>query len=397
MPYDNLCNSDCSNDSDCLNDSNTNFKKLTSDFNKLASIDKLNFFIRYCSSEKDEEFKQIEKILNQVQQKYIDAEINSNIKNFTDILNSYCYYINKLADLSDIEISTSGYCYDKHYKKEIDEKISNAKNIKNQLKNYLNKIDKLCINSSINFVDSNNIKICELVIDCFMYFDFQYCFNRYYYMYSCSEIYEKGDENIDYSLYSIVKNIMFYNEHFNWSNCNFLQNKYQMNYVSFVNLFFKKSCLYKFSIDYDRYNYSVTNEYNESNIFVKSNQPIEKIYFARPYEYFDGDEPSYNYQLGEFTNPRYLSNASEGFDIVKLFSNLNGKKLKSKSIRIIKTKPVTTNANISIDLTKLNYPRAQTTDFLTQKEKEKTNPVVKRFEQLIELRKDLIEKNFIQI
>jgi hypothetical protein len=117
---------------------------------------------------------------------------------------------------------------------------------------------------------SHNITLGEEIIDCYLYYDFQYSFNYFY-------------DDKDYSLFECVKTILLENEFFDWNNYKFLHKKYTSDYKLFFELFIKKSLLYftfcpnnnDTNNIYNKYNkYIINDKYKELNIFVKYNFDI---------------------------------------------------------------------------------------------------------------------------
>lgn len=202
--------------------------------------------------------------------KSIDDKNNFDINDkFLNIIKSYSSHIISYKYLTYSESHTSGYAYNEDYRNMIDERLKIINEITVAVKQDIEIINKIANTKEINYLTSYNLTIGEIIIDCYLYYDFQYSFNYFY-----------SDD--DYSLFKAVKTILN-NKSFDWNSFKFLQKKYTIDYKSFIELFIKKSLLYctlcpdKWETRhiYNQYNdYKINDKYEELNIFVKQNYNI---------------------------------------------------------------------------------------------------------------------------
>lgn len=208
-----------------------------------------------------------------VQRLNISEIVNKTINNKTnneiiELLGKYTEELYKYVFIGHEYYHESAYAYDKAYRKDFNEKLNKYKQIKNNLTLHLEKINKISKSIKINSMTSANALIGELIIDCYIKFDYQYCFNLYY-------------QDLDFSLCTIANGI-FANPHFSWSKCVFLQEKYTSNLDNFKEFLLDKSQLYMpFSIGSESFyenhqteKYKIIPKYKEENIFVKKKSYI---------------------------------------------------------------------------------------------------------------------------
>lgn len=203
--------------------------------------------------------------------KSIDKKNNFDMNDkFLNIINSYSSNIESYKYLTYSDCHTSGYAYNDHYKNIIDERLEQINKVTDAIKKNLELIKTVASSDEINYMTSFNVTLGEIIIDCYLYYDYQYSFNYYY-------------SESDYSLFECVKIILLDNKLFDWNNCKFLQKKYTIDYKSFFELFIKKSLLYctpnpnEYDTKklYSQYkNYKINDKYEELNIFIKYNYSI---------------------------------------------------------------------------------------------------------------------------
>lgn len=227
------------------------------------------------------------KLLNELLDKHVDVENKDNLKKllitnpvndmydkFIGLLMTYSNLIKSYNSLYHNEVHSSGYAYDKSYRNNANNTLKENKEIIEKLNNIIKIIYIISITNEINYLTSHNISIGELIIDCYIYYDYQFSFNCFY-------------QTSDYSLYYCVKTILS-NKSFDWNNSKFLHKKYTNDFNKFKELLFKKSLLYlpfthcseiKQILNEQYDTYKITNEYNEKNIFIKYkyNIDIEKL------------------------------------------------------------------------------------------------------------------------